>query len=589
MRAQLNYENRVAGGDASRVSNVPRCSGDVNAVIGQLRDLLGHRHVLTGARRTRRYSTGYRFGSGTVVGVLRPGSLVQLWKALQVCVEAGLVIIMQAANTGLTGGSTPDGDDYDHEVVIVSTTRLSGLYLLDGGRQVVCLPGVTLYDLERALKPIGREPHSVIGSSCLGASVFGGIANNSGGALIRRGPAFTELALYAQVDAEGTLKLVNHLGIELGRSPSEILSRLEKGDFEAADVIHDPDRAASDHDYERHVRDIDAVTPARFNADPRRLREASGNAGRLAVFAVRLDTFPKDAVTSVFYIGSNDVDELSAVRRRMLRDFSVLPVSAEYMHETAYDIAERYGKDTFLAIRHLGTDRLPMLFSLKARLDAFAARTGAARPGLSDRVLQRLAERLPPHLPKRMQAFRTRYAHHLIVKMADDGIVEARDLLASMFPSRTGDVFECTAKEAEGAFLHRFAAAGAAVRYRAVHADVVEDIVALDIALPRNASEWFETLPPALDASILHKLYYGHFFCHVFHQDYIIARGADPLSIEHAMWDLLDERRAEYPAEHNVGHLYQAKAGLSAFYRALDPCNQMNPGIGQTSKHRHWR
>lgn len=35
-------------------------------------------------------------------------------------------------------------------------------------------------------------------------------------------------------------------------------------------------------------------------------------------------------------------------------------------------------------------------------------------------------------------------------------------------------------------FLHRFAAAGAAVRYHAVHADQVEDILALDIALRRN-------------------------------------------------------------------------------------------------------
>jgi len=26
--------------------------------------------------------------------------------------------IMQAANTGLTGGSTPDGSDYDREIVI---------------------------------------------------------------------------------------------------------------------------------------------------------------------------------------------------------------------------------------------------------------------------------------------------------------------------------------------------------------------------------------------------------------------------------------------------------------------------------------
>jgi len=50
------------------------------------------------------------------------------------------------------------------------------------------------------------------------------------------------------------------------------------------------------------------------------------------------------------------------------------------------------------------------------------------------------------------------------------------------------------------------------------------------------------------------------------------------------MWRLLDERGAEYPAEHNVGHLYQAKPVLAGFYRKLDPTNSLNPGVGQTSK-----
>ena len=32
---------------------------------------------------------------------------------------------MQAANTGLTGGSTPDGDDYDRGIVLVLDHRLA--------------------------------------------------------------------------------------------------------------------------------------------------------------------------------------------------------------------------------------------------------------------------------------------------------------------------------------------------------------------------------------------------------------------------------------------------------------------------------
>ncbi|MBB1235967.1 D-lactate dehydrogenase, partial [Klebsiella pneumoniae] len=92
----------------------------------------------------------------------------------QAAVQGGAAIILQAANTGLTGGSTPDGDDYGRPIVLVSTLRLTGIQLLNEGRQVLCLPGATLDRLEQPLAPLGREPHSVIGSSCIGASVLGG-------------------------------------------------------------------------------------------------------------------------------------------------------------------------------------------------------------------------------------------------------------------------------------------------------------------------------------------------------------------------------------------------------------------------------
>ncbi|RAL94695.1 hypothetical protein DOU54_27065, partial [Agrobacterium sp. MS2] len=38
-------------------------------------------------------------------------------------------------------------------------------------------------------------------------------------------------------------------------------------------------------------------------------------------------------------------------------------------------------------------------------------------------------------------------------------------------------------------------------------------------------------------------------------------------ALEHELCALLDARNAEYPAEHNVGHLYEAKPALREFYR----------------------
>ena len=555
--------------------------------LAELRAALGRRHVLTGSRAMQAYCQGYRFGGGPAAAVVRPGSLVELWRSLKLCVEADAIVVMQAANTGLTGGSTPNGADYDRPVVLINTGRLGGAHLLRGGEQAICLPGTTLYELEAALRPLGREPHSVIGSSCIGASVVGGVCNNSGGALVRRGPAYTELSLFARLEADGALNLVNRLGIDLPDDPEAMLECVDAGRFPAHAVRDDPRRRASDHGYQDHVREVDAATPARFNADPHRLCDASGSAGRIIVFAVRLDTFVADAATATFYLGTNNPAELTTLRREMLTDFSALPISAEYIHRDAFDLADAYGRDTVWAIKRMGTARLPALFRWKRRVDGLARRLGGGAAA-SDRLLQRASRWLPPHLPRRIAAFRETYEHHLILKVAEEGIAETRTYLASNWSSGAGDCFECDNEESVNAFLHRFAVAGAAVRYQAVHADELEGIVALDVALPRNARDWFERLPQALETQIAHRLYYGHFFCHVFHQDYLVRKGYDPARLEHDLHALLDERRAKYPAEHNVGQLYAAEPALVAFYRDLDPRNQFNPGIGRTSKLRDW-
>lgn len=559
----------------------------INEFTAKLRAIVGRRHVLTSPRATRPYCEGYRSGDGPVAAVVRPGSLIELWRLVRLCVEADAIVIMQAANTGLTGGSTPDGNGYDRPVVLVSSSRLAGIRPLNDGREVVCLPGASLYELEAVLRPIGREPHSVIGSSCIGASVIGGICNNSGGALVRRGPAYTELALFARLGADGTLELVNNLGIELPAEPEAALNQLERGSFALAGVQIDTGRSGSDEAYCDHVRDVEASTPARFNADPRRLRDASGSAGRVIVFAVRLDTFPADAETATFYLGTNDPTDFAALRRHMLINFAELPVTAEYIHKTAFDLAATYGKDTVLMIERLGTDRLPTLFGWKRTLDTLAERLGAGK-NFGDRFLQRVSRWLPGHLPDRMTAFRDRYEHHLILKVAGPGIAQARTYLSSEWNAAQGGHFECDAAEAAKAFLHRFAVAGAAVRYRAVHAAEIEGIIALDIALPRNTIDWFERLPVEIESAIVHKLYYGHFFCHVFHQDYLVRKGRNLDTLEHAMLNLLRDRGAKFPAEHNVGQLYEAEPVLADFYKSLDPLNQFNPGLGKTSKERRW-
>ena len=68
-----------------------------------------------------------------------------------------------------------------------------------------------------------------------------------------------------------------------------------------------------------------------------------------------------------------------------------------------------------------------------------------------------------------------------------------------------------------------------------------------------------------------------------------VKKGVDAHALKEQMLELLRQRGAQYPAEHNVGHLYKAPETLARFYRENDPTNSMNPGIGKTSKLKFWK
>jgi len=555
--------------------------------IQKLSKVVGDKHILTSKWSKEAFCKGWRFGEGEALAVIKPGTLLEIWKALHICVEMDVIVIMQAANTGLTGGSTPFGNDYDRPIVIINTMRISDIHIIDKGKQIIGFPGSTLFDLENQLSHFEREPHSVIGSSCVGASIVGGVCNNSGGALVKRGPAYTELSLYAQIDSSGELKLVNELGIDLGNSDEEILINLQNRNYND-DQISFPNKLASDNTYHKQVRDIDSDRPARFNADKRRLNGASGCAGKIAVFAVRLDTYPIPKRRQVFYLGANSSKLLGKIRRDILSKFKNLPISGEWFHRDCYDAAKKYCKDTFLVIDKLGPSYIPRLFELKRNVDRIAEKFKFLPNKFSDRLLQVLSMLWPNHLPKRMEQYREKYEHHWVIEMSDDGIEEAKKYFTDFFKKNDGSFFECTESEAKKAMLHRFVIASATPRYFAINQKKLGGIMSLDIALPRNDREWFEKLPPDISNLFEMKLYYGHLFCHVMHHNYIVKKGVDDKELHEKLLKIYDSRGAEYPAEHNVGHEYFAKPPLSKFYRELDPTNSFNPGIGKTSKRKYW-
>ena len=576
------------------VQNQPKTSESIELqpsidFLTDLKNTVNSAQILTNQRRVKPYATGIKIGSGKAEAVILPQTLVEMWQVLKICVAHNKIIILQAANTGVTAGSTPYGDDYDRDVVIINTLKIDKIFLLNGGMQVLASAGATLYQLENKLSNIARSPHSIIGSSCIGASIVGGISNNSGGNLVNRGPAYTELSLFAQVNGDGQLELVNHLGIDLGETPETILGNLDNGRFNAQDVPKSP-RQASDHEYCHRVRDVEANTPARFNADKRRLFEASGCAGKLAVFAVRLDTFEKPNQEAVFYIGTNDPKELTALRKHILTKFDELPEMGEYMHRSYFDASAKYCKDSFLILKYFGTGAMPKLWALKRFVDSYLNRLPFLPNSMADRTLQGLAALWPKHLPKRIRNFRDRYEHHLVIKSNDEAISATRSLLDNFVTDTgtSGSFFECSKREAKAAILHRFVAGNASGRINLIHAKKVGGLLPFDIALRRDDEDWHNLLPPDLLDQLAAPLCLSHFFCLVIHHDFVIKKGVDPEAFKTQYLKLLDARGAKYPAEHNVGHLYKAEPDLRQFYQTLDPTNTFNSGVGKMPKTKHY-
>ena len=119
--------------------------------VAELIEIIGRGFVYTDPQRSEWYRTGFRSGEGEAEAVVLPGTLLELWRVLQAFVVAGKIVIMQAANTGLTEGSTPSGS-YDRDVVIINTLRLDKIHVLEGGRQIVSLAGATPYKLAQPVR-----------------------------------------------------------------------------------------------------------------------------------------------------------------------------------------------------------------------------------------------------------------------------------------------------------------------------------------------------------------------------------------------------------------------------------------------------
>ena len=160
-QAEIGFEpssSTIAGDAAPTLTQLADAAsecGDYRIEVAGHTDSQGSENFNAELSRTRAQAVvaQIRERGGEAEAVVRPGSLLELWQVLQLCVKAGRIVIAQAANTGLTEGSTPKGT-YDRPVVIVNTLRLSRIDpILDGAQvlqQVRLAPHDELAGLGRA-------------------------------------------------------------------------------------------------------------------------------------------------------------------------------------------------------------------------------------------------------------------------------------------------------------------------------------------------------------------------------------------------------------------------------------------------------
>ena len=115
---------------------------------------------------------------GRVPLVLRPQSTAEVASVVRICAEAGVGIVPQGGNTGLTGGSQPHADMSE---MIVSTSRMNRIRAIDTVNDTITVEaGVVLKEIQNAADRADRLFPLSLGAegSC---QIGGNISTNAGG------------------------------------------------------------------------------------------------------------------------------------------------------------------------------------------------------------------------------------------------------------------------------------------------------------------------------------------------------------------------------------------------------------------------
>ncbi|HQN54144.1 MAG TPA: FAD-binding oxidoreductase, partial [Novosphingobium sp.] len=121
--------------------------------------------------------------TGRALALAAPADTQELSALVRLCAQAGVPMVPQGGNSGMSGGATPDASG---AALLISLRRLNSIGPVDAaGRKVTCGAGAVLQDLHQAAEDAGlRFPLTLGGKGS--ATVGGLISTNAGGSQVLR-------------------------------------------------------------------------------------------------------------------------------------------------------------------------------------------------------------------------------------------------------------------------------------------------------------------------------------------------------------------------------------------------------------------
>jgi len=595
-------------------------------LLSNLEQIVGSEHCLTpksSSTAMAPYLIGTRLGQGSALCVIRPKSISETLKCLRLIVEADCVVIPQGANTGLTGGSVPrssSGGD-NRPSVVINMRRMNHIHPVDDGKRLLCYAGAGIATAHSYSKSaFDRESHSILGSLFLNPTVAAGVAFGSGGTQMRKGPSYTDRALYVKIQKDGkSLQIMNTLGLrgfsrasnddEDGISEDDLL-QLEHGEeIQFWESIQTSNmKKAHDDTYAERLCDTEASNLSRYNADISG-SEVNRSEGKVLILASVHDTFAPPKKTDTYFLTFDSLELALKFRKEVALDNPKdVPISMEYMDRDSFDVIDEAGRIMGNLVSYLGAGHsfIGQLWDLKAWMSALPLPYADI---VGDYILYQFNNLVPEILPKKIMYMGRASDHHIMMTVGEfeeenekeklkendedvnnNSIRTQKESTLSRFNKRLYEfnerhldrmaLYKCkSSSEVDSMQAFRFVAAPA---FRTWCVGTSSQGISVDYALPGNKGEAPSLSDKANNAVIpLKRMRYSHLGCNVVHEDLAYARGVDVHKEKNKLKHVVEsECGGKLPAEHGHGTEYIAPEETKNRWQEMDPSNSMNPGIG---------